>query len=130
VGDEQFGRRRTEALVQSGELLRNGIPRLKPPSALAGRRAKEIRVLVEEYYARTNPGVCCPWTAREEKALTDLVSTTRLCGFNYRQLLEHREVWPGVNHKQRPSKWLRNLPSYARTPPTGVSVTSLGGFEL
>ena len=91
MGDEQFGRRRTEALVQSGELLRNGIPRLKRPSALAERRAKEIRLLVEAYWERANPDICMPWTAREEKALADLVSTTRLCGLDFHKLLDHRE---------------------------------------
>jgi hypothetical protein len=115
MGDEPKARRTTEALVRSHDYLRNGVARLKPVS-VAWKRAGKIRLLVEAYWERHNPGVPLTWGGREQRACDELIRATRLCGLDFEKLIRNREAYPGVNHKQRPSKWLRNLPNYARAP--------------
>jgi hypothetical protein len=119
MGDEVKGRRTTEALVRSHDYLRNGMPRLKPVS-VAWKRSGEIRLLVEQYWSRHNDTPMV-WSGREQRAVDDLIRATRLRGLNFEKLIQNREASSGVNHRQRPSRWLRNLPSYARapSPPSG-----------
>jgi hypothetical protein len=89
----------------------------KPGAAsLEQRRAQEIKTLVAQYWARHNDDPC-PWTGRgEERALGDLIASTRMCGLDYAKLIANRESWPGVNHSLRPARWLRELPKFARGP--------------
>lgn len=112
MGDEVKARRRTEALVRSHDYLRNGVPRLQPVS-VAWKRSGQIREAVEAYWLRHNPDTPLVWGGREQRACDDLIRATRLCGLNFEKLIQNREA-SGVNHRQRPSRWLRNLPNYAR----------------
>ena len=100
--------------------LKSGIRRMLPErpgmASLEQRRAQEIKSVVERYWRRMNPTREMPWTAREERALADLIAMTRLCGLDFAKLLANREQWPGIDHARRPSKWLRDLPQFIRAP--------------
>ena len=100
--------------------LKNGIRRMLPEkpgqASLEQRRAQEIKTLVTEYWHRHHAVGTMPWTGREEKALADLIAMTRMCGLDFAQLISNRESSPGVYHRQRPSRWLRELPKFVRAP--------------
>jgi hypothetical protein len=86
----------------------------RPP--LEWQRRGQLREAIESYWARCNPGVPLVWGPADEKAATDLVRMSRLCGWDYEQLVRNRENTPNVNHATRPSKWIRSLGNYVRAP--------------
>jgi hypothetical protein len=101
--------------LREHDFNRHGLPRIKA-QPVAWQRVGQIRLAVESYWARCNPGVPLVWNSADESATRDLVRMTRLCGLDYEQLVKNREQTVGTDHTKRPAKWLRSLGSYARTP--------------
>lgn len=99
-------------------LRRQKIKQASPPTKtdFAKARHREFKVAVFEYWRSKNPAVDCPWGAPEGQQLEIwLRACPNVTIHQFKEMLRNR-FRSQVNHADRPSRWIKNVTSYANGP--------------
>jgi hypothetical protein len=107
-------------LKPTGTLREREVQKQKPSRSEGAKKVDErhqaCKAVIKAYWETYNPELEVPWDGSEGKALGMFLSAnSKITDVGVRKLLEQR-ARSEVNHSERPSKWIRNLISFARGP--------------